>query len=160
MTLIRIAPSRRASGPPEVKEFDIQASATFPVGAPMQRDASVKGDIEEQTGLASGDPVVGVAMIGVSSGVPAAKGSTAFGTRTLVAIAQQDTEFIGTLSNASGVVQTPDANNVGVEYELLKSSSEWYVNEAGTSSPLVTVTGFDAGIKAVWFKFLSAQIGD
>ena len=158
MTLIRIAPSRRASGPPEVKEFDIQAAATFPVGAPLSRDA-VEKDIEEQTGLSTGDSIVGVAMVGVSSGVPAAKGSTAFGTRILVAIASRDTEFIGTMINAT-VVQTPNSGNDGTLYPLVKVSNEWYVDESTNNNPVVLITGFDAGIRAVWFKFIASVIGD
>ncbi len=158
MGLIRFQPSRRSSGPPEVKEFDIQASATFPHGAPMQRD-TVESDIEEHAGGATVTGIIGVSEFGVSSGVPAAKGSTGFGTRVLVAIAQQDIEFAGTMINAS-VVQTPNAANDGTQYGMIKDGGEWYVDEADTSDVVLTITGFDANRQIVFFKFLQSAIAD
>ena len=158
MTLIRFQASRRASGPPEVREFDIQASATFPSGAPMQRD-TVPNDIEEHAGAGTTTGIIGVSMFGVSAGVPAAKGSTAYGTRVQVAIANRDTEFIGTMINA-GTIQTPNTLNDGVSYGFIKVSGEWYVDEADTSDKVLVITGFDAGIQAVWFKFLSGSISE
>ncbi|MEE8113326.1 MAG: hypothetical protein V3T23_03120 [Nitrososphaerales archaeon] len=158
MGLTRFQPSRRSSGPPEVKEFDIQASATFPHGAPMQRD-TVESDIEEHAGGATVTGIIGVSGFGASSGVPAAKGSTGFGTRMLVYIAQQDIEFAGTMINA-GTVQTPNAGNDGTEYGMLKVVGEWYVDEADTTNVVLTITGFDANTQIVFFKFLASAIAD
>ncbi len=158
MGLIRFQPSRRASGAPEYKEFDIQASATFPDGAPMQRD-TVESDIEEHAGGATVTGIIGVSAFGASSGVPAAKGSTGFGTRMGVSIAQQDTEFVGTMINA-GVVQTPNAGNDGTQYGMIKVVGEWYVDEADTSDVVLTITDFDANRQIVFFKFLASAIAD
>ena len=158
MGLIRFQPSRRASGAPEVKEFLIQGSATFTDGAPMQRD-TVEGEIEEHAGAANVTGIIGVSMFGASSGVPAAKGGTAFGTKMLVAIAQQDIEFVGTMINGS-TVQTPNAGNNGTDYGMVKVSDEWYVDEADESNVVLTITGFDANRKIVFFKFLASAIAD
>ena len=156
MGLIRFQPSRRSAGPVEYKEFDIQASATFPQGSPLQRD-TVESDIEEHAGGANVTGVIGVSMYGVSSGVPAAKGSTAFGTRLTVAIANLDTVFVGTMINA-GTVQTPDSGNDGTDYGFLKVSGEWYVDEADTSNVHLTVVDFDANRKIVFFKFIASVV--
>ena len=159
MGLIRFQPSRRSGGAPEVKEFDIQAAATFPDGAPMQRD-SVESDIEEWDESGNNvTGVIGVSMFGVSVGVPAAKGGTAFGTRVLVAIANQDTEFVGTMINAT-VIQTPVAGNDGTDYGIIKVSNEWYVDEADTTDKIVTITGFDANRQIVFFKFLASAVSN
>ncbi len=154
MGLIRIQPSRRSAGPPTYQEFDIQATATFPHGAPMQRD-TVESDIEEHAGGGTVTGIVGISMFGVAAGVPAAKGSTAYGTRVIVAIADVDTEFVGTLINAT-VVQTPDAGNNGTSYGIVKVSGEWYVDEADTSDVVLTTTGFDAALQIVFFRFLAS----
>ena len=156
MGLVRFQPSRRSAGPPEYKEFDIQASATFPQGAPLQRD-TVESDIEEHAGGATVTGIIGVAMYGVSSGVPAAKGSTAFGTRLTVAIANRDTVFVGTMINAS-VVQTPNSGNDGTEYAMIKVSGEWYVDEADVTDVVLTVVDFDANRLIVFFKFLDSAV--
>ena len=158
MGLTRFQPSRRAGGPPEIKEFDIQASATFPHGAPMQRD-TVESDIEEHAGGSTVTGIIGVSMFGVSSGVPAAKGGTAFGTRVQVAVARQDTEFAGMMINST-TIQTPAAGNNGTQYGMVKYGSEWYVDEADTSNVVLTITGFDANTKIVFFKFLASAIAD
>jgi len=156
MGLIRFQPSRRAAGAPEYKEFDIQASATFPNGAPMQRD-TVESDIEEHAGGNNVTGIIGVSMFGVSSGVPAAKGSTAFGTRLTVAIANRDTEFAGTMINST-TVQTPNSGNDGTEYGMVKVSGEWYVDEADVTDVVLTITGFDANTQIVFFKFLDSAV--
>lgn len=157
MGLIRFQPSRRSGGAPEVKEFDIQSSASFPDGAPMQRD-TVESDIEEWDPSGNNvTGVIGVSMFGVSSGVPAAKGGTAFGTKVLVAIANRDTEFVGTMINGT-TIQTPNSGNNGTEYSVLKVSGEWYVDEGDTSDVVLTVTGFDANRKVVFFKFIDSAV--
>jgi len=156
MGLIRFQPSRRSSGSPEYKEFAIQSSATFPSGAPMQRD-TVPADIEEHAGAGTTTGIIGVSMFGSSSGVPAAKGSTAFGTKMIVAIANRDTEFVGTMINGS-TVQTPVAANNGVAYGFVKVSGEWYVDEGDTSDTVLTVTGIDINRLLIFFKFLDASV--
>lgn len=157
MGLIRFQPSRRSGGAPEVKEFDIQSSASFPDGAPMQRD-TVESDIEEWDPSGNNvTGVIGVSMFGVSSGVPAAKGGTAFGTKVLVAIANRDTEFVGTMINGT-TIQTPNSENDGTEYSVLKVSGEWYVDEGDTSDVVLTITGFDANRKIVFFKFIDSAV--
>ena len=161
MGLIRFQPSRRSAGAPEVKEFDIQSSASFPDGAPLQRD-TVQKDIEEHAGGATVTGIIGVSMFGVSSGVPAAKGGTAFGTKMLVAIANRDTEFVGTMINGS-TIQTPNSDNDGTEYGIVKVSGEWYVDEGdsgttGNGHVVLTTTGFDANRKIVFFKFIDSAV--
>ena len=158
MGLIRFQPSRRSSGAPEVSEFLIQAAATFTDGAPMQRDA-VEGEIEEHAGGATVTGIIGVSMFGATVGVPTAKGGTAFGTKMLVAIAQQDIEFVGTMINGS-TVQTPNTGNDGTDYGMVKVSNEWYVDEADESNVVLTITGFDANRQIVFFKFLASAIAD
>ncbi len=156
MGLVRFQPSRRSAGSPEYKEFDIQASATFPQGAPLQRD-TVEKDIEEHTGGGTVTGIIGVAMYGVSSGVPAAKGGVAFGTRLTVAIANVDTVFVGMMINGT-TVQTPNTGNDGTSYGILKVSSEWYVDEGDTGSPVLTIVDFDANRKLVFFKWLASAV--
>ncbi len=157
MGLTRIQPSRRAAGPPEYKEFLIQGSATFPHGAPMQRD-TVEGEIEEHAGGATVTGLVGFAAFGVAAGVPAGKGSTAFGTKVTVAIANADQVFVGMMINST-TIQTPNAGNNGTDYGLVKVSGEWYVDEADETNVHVWITDFDANRKLVFFKVIGTVIG-
>lgn len=155
--LIHFQPSR-SNLAPEIRNENIQSSATFTIGAPLQRD-TVEDDVEEHAGGATVTGIIGVAMVGVASGVPAAKGGTAYGTTIPVAIAGQTVEFLGQLIN-SGTVQTPDDSNEGTQYGMIKVSNNWYVDEADTSDVVLTVTKVLPEIKAVLFKFLASAIAD
>ncbi len=157
MGLIAFQPSQRASGAPEYREFDIQASATFTIGAPLQRD-STPADIEEHGGGATVTGIMGVAMFGATSGVPALKGSTSYGTKMIVGIANTDQLFLGQMMNAS-VLQTPNSANLGVDYCMIKVSSSWYVDEADESNVVLTILKIMPDIKAVLFKFIPSAIG-
>ncbi len=156
MGLQRFQPARRASGPPEIAEFDIQASATFPAGAPVQRD-TVESDIEEAAGGATVDGIIGIGMFGVTAGLPAPKGSTGFGTRVLVAIANHDQEFWGMLSDGTDV-QVPDSGNEGTDYGIVKVSGEWYVDESDISDVVLTVTKSFPDNRTLLFKFLASAV--
>jgi hypothetical protein len=156
MGLQRFQTARRASGPPEIAEFDIEATATFSAGAPVQRDAT-PNFIEEFAGGAVVVGIVGVALFGVEAGVPAGKGSTAFGTRVLIEIANHDQEFWGQLTNGGSVV-SPSSADEGVEYGVLEVGGEWFVDQADTGDVVLTVTRAYPEIDTVLFKFLASAV--
>ena len=155
MGLIPFQPAQRASGPPEYREFDIDGSATFTIGAPLQR-AGTPSDIEEHSGVTDVTDLIGVALFGATSGVPAAKGSTAYGTRMTVGIANLDQLFLGQLTAASAVV-TPTDSDIRT-YGMLKVSNNWYVDQDDTTDVILQVVKIYPNIDAVLFKFLAASI--
>lgn len=156
MGLQRFQTARRASGPPEIAEFDIEAAATFPAGAPVTRDAT-PNFVEEHPGGATVTGILGVSLFGADTGVPEGKGSTAFGTRVLVEIPNHDQEFWGQLSNA-GVVVTPTSADEGVEYGMIKVAGEWFVDQADVGDVVLTVTRVYPEIDTVLFKFLASAV--
>ena len=155
MGLIPFQPAQRASGAPEYREFDIQASATFTHGSPMQRDAT-PSDIEEHDGGAVVTGIIGVSLFGVDSGVPSAKGSTAYGTTVIVGIANADQLFLGQLSASSAVVTPTSADKR--TYGMIKVVDDWYVDQDDTTDVVLQVITTYPNIKAVLFKFLTASI--
>ena len=156
MGLIPFQPAQRASGPPEYRAFDIQGSASFTTGAPMRRD-TVPSDIEEHGGGSDTTGVIGVAMFGATSGVPAAKGSTAYGTRMIVGIAHPDQLYLGQLTNAGAVV-TPAKSDMRT-YGMVKVTNDWYVDQEDTGGDVILqVVMIYPNIDAVLFKFLAASI--
>ena len=155
MGLIPFQPAQRASGAPEYREFDIDGSATFTIGAPMQR-AGTPSDIEEHSGDTDVTDLIGVALFGATSGVPAAKGSTAYGTKMIVGIANLDQLFLGQLT-ASGAVVTPTDSDIRT-YGMLKVSNDWYVDQDDTGNVILQVIKIYPNIDAVLFKFNSAAI--
>lgn len=150
---------RRASGPPEIRSNQaIQASATFLKGAILKRD-TVPQEIEEHAGGSSVTGIVGVALHGVTSGVPEAKGSYGYGTTCSFIIPNPDQEFVGQLVSAALPVLAPATTDIGVSYGVVKGSdSVWYVDRADTSDVVVRVTKIDINTKLVWFKFLPAAV--
>ena len=156
MGLIPFQPAQRASGPPEYREFDIEGSATFTIGAPMQRNSGAPSDIEEHDGGSDSTDLIGVALFGATSGVPAAKGSTAYGTRMTVGIANLDQLFLGQLTASSAVV-TPTDSDIRT-YGMLKVSNDWYVDQDDTGNVILQVVKIYPNIDAVLFKFLAAAI--
>ena len=155
MGLIPFQPAQRASGPPEFREFDIDGSATFTIGAPLKR-ASAPSDIEEHGGGGDVTDIIGVALFGASSGVPAAKGSTAYGTKMTVGIANLDQLFLGQLTNASAVV-TPADSDIRT-YGMLEVGGSWYVDQEDMGQVVLQVITIYPNIDAVLFKFLAAAI--
>ena len=155
MGLIAFQPAQRASGPPEYREFDIDGSATFTIGAPMQR-AGTPSDIEEHSGGSDVTDLIGVALFGATSGVPALKGSTSYGTKMTVGIANLDQLFLGQLT-ASGAVVTPAVSDIRT-YGMLKVGNDWFVDQDDTSQVILQVVTIYPNIDAVLFKFNSAAI--
>ena len=156
MGLIHFQPAQRASGAPEYREFDIQAATSFTIGAPMQRNGGTPSDIEEHDGDTDVQDIIGVALFGATSGVPAAKGSTAYGTKMTVGIANLDQLFLGQLTSASAVV-TPTKSNIRT-YGMLKVTNDWYVDRDDTGQIVLQVIKIYPNIDAVLFKFNAAAI--
>ena len=155
MGLIPFQPAQRASGAPEYREFDIQASATFTKVAPMQRDGT-PSEIEEHSGTSTVTGVIGVALFGATSGVPAGKGSTAYGTRMLVGIAHPDQLYLAQLT-ASGAVVTPAKSDIRT-YGMLKVGNDWYVDQDDTGNVILQVVVIYPNIDALLFKFITSAI--
>ena len=157
MGLIPFQPAQRASGPPEYREFDIQAGTTFTIGAPMQRNSGTPSDIEEHSGGGDSTDLIGVALFGATSGVPAGKGSTAYGTRMIVGIAHPDQLYLGQLTNAGAVV-TPAKSDMRT-YGMVKVTNDWYVDQEDIGGDVILqVVTIYPNIDAVLFKFLAASI--
>ena len=103
--------------------------------------------------------IIGIAMVGVESGVPEAKGGTAYGTEVPIYIPNSDQIFSGLMRDATGI-EIPTVNNVGRSYGLVKLAADkiWYVDEADTTNTHVTVVDFDLGTNLVFFKFLASAV--
>ena len=160
MSAVRIQAARRASGPPEIRHFKPKSDATFTAGALVARGTSADAElIVEHAGGATVTGIIGIAMVGVESGVPEAKGGTAYGTEVPIYIPNSDQIFSGLMQDASGI-EIPTENNVGRSYGLVKLAADkiWYVDETDTSNNHVTVVDFDLGTNLVFFKFLASAV--
>lgn len=161
MGFVHIQPAARADGPWEVRNFSIESGATFKQGAPVARDGTNTENVEEHAGGATVTGLLGFAMVGVSSGVPEAKGDVAYGATIPVALANDDTEFMGPLLNADAIVTPVKATHEGVSYGLIKHSTllYWGVDEADTTNVHVRITRVFPELKLVAFKVLPSVIG-
>lgn len=155
MGLFHFQPSRRASGPPEVREMDPTASATLTLGEPVQRNSSDPEQIEPHTGGATVTGILGVSMGKVTSGVPG------IGPKVPIAIAGNDVEFLGQIYDVSaGAIATAAAGtHEGVSFGMIEVNGNWYVDEEDTIHIVLRVTQVLEDINAVLFKFLPAAIG-
>lgn len=131
---------------------------TYPRGTPVTWDTSSQElDEHDLGGTTTG--FVGVSLEGVVSGDadnPSGKVNYAKASRSNV--------FIAKLVNGSGEVQTPDIDNVGVEYGLRKQGSgsdAWFaVDESDTTDTVVEVIGYDEDREVVFLKFLEDAIDE
>lgn len=162
MGLIHFQPARRTSEF-EVADFALKSDAAFKRGAPVKRNATATQILEfgggtDVTGL------LGFAMGGALAGLPAAKGTYAYGTTVAVAMANEETEYMGQLISAvNGTIVTPAASNVRT-YGIVKNTSgdntdEWFIDVSETTSLILTVTRIFPEIKAVLFKLIPTVIG-
>jgi len=153
---IKFKPSRTTLSAFEVRNALPESSATFVVGAPLQRDNTNTDEIEEHAGGATVTGIIGVAGAPVTSGTPE------FRSDALYYAANQQTEFVGQVIS-SGTVQTistTPGTYEGNEYGMVKSGSDWYVDAADITNVHLTVTKEMPEINAVLFKFLATAISD
>lgn len=161
MGLIHFQPSRKSDPGFDVREFPVEASATFTIGAPLQRDSSNKDECEEHAGSSTVTGIIGVAMQAVATaGVPD------FGSKVQVAVASKDVEYIGQIyDTGESVVATilDDGTYEGKTFGFIKVSGNWYLDEDDTSDVVAIVTKEMPGIGgagAVLFKFIASAIGE
>lgn len=129
---------------------------TYPTGTPVTW-ATGSQELDEHALGATVTGIAGVSMEGVSAGDahnPSGTVNFAKATRSNV--------FVSKLVNGSGVVQTPDAANIGLSYGLLKVGTGldmWFgVDESDTTNVVVKVVGIDTERDLVFFKFIESAI--
>jgi hypothetical protein len=149
-------------GFPEGEELPLSAtSQTFAPGTPVTFDTGADNGIEEAPGGATVTNIKGIAQDGVVANVsnnPSGKINVVYAGRGNV--------FMAKLINGSGVVQTPDLDNVHAVYGILKQGTGvnqwWGVDESDTTDVVVEVLGFDLNIGGtggvVFFKFIESAI--
>ena len=156
MGLIRIQPSRTNLAALEIIEFPPEASTTFRVGAPLQRDSGGgnPSQVEEHAGGATVTGILGFAQNACTSGTPD------FTSVIQVARANAQTDFIGQVISVA-TVQTiaGDGTYLGNEYGLLKVSSEWYLDADDETNVHVMVMKELPEINCVLFRVISTAIG-
>lgn len=145
-------------GWPEARGRTPGSDQTYPAGTPLAWDTSSQ-ELDEHGGGATVTGIIGVSLDGVVSGEadnPSGEVNYAAATRANMFCAQ--------LVNGSGVVQTVDAANIGVQYGILKvgtgSDQWWGVDEADTTDVVVEVEKIDTHRNLVFFKFLESAIAE
>ena len=73
-----------------------------------------------------------------------------------VAIADSEQEFSARMVNGATDPVTPLQTDIGAQYGVAKSGSEWYVNQADTVNVVVVVTDIRTDDNVVLVKFLKA----
>lgn len=143
-------------GWPEALERTPGSDQTYPRGTPVTWDESSQ-ELDEHAGGATVTNILGITLEGVTSGAahnPSGKVSFARATQSNI--------FVAKLTDSSGVVQTPDAANIGVQYGILKNGTGldqwWSVDEGDTSQVVVEVTGIDTERDVVFFKFITSAV--
>lgn len=150
----------RGRSAPQVQNFDLKSDAAFNIGAPVKRH-STANQVLEHGGGAAVTGILGFAIGGAASGLPAAKGTYAYGTQVGVYMAQLNQEYLGQIvSGDSDTVLTPAVSDLRT-YGIVKAtaSSNWYIDRSDTTDVVVTVTQIFADIKCVLFKIISTAIG-
>lgn len=147
---------------PQVQNFDLKSDAAFAIGAPVKRH-STPTQILEFGGGADVTGLLGFAIGGASAGLPAAKGTYAYGTQVGVYMANAEQEYIGQIvSGDSDTVLTPASSDLRT-YGIIKSTSSglWYIDQADTTHVVVTVTQIfpGTGLNFVLFKIIPSAIG-
>lgn len=158
----QFAPFQEAKGRvgPDVMHFDLKSDAAFNIGAPVKRHSTATQILEfgggtDVTGL------LGFALVGAASGLPAAKGTYAYGTKVPIYKAREGGSYIGQLvSGDSDTIVTPAASNLRT-YGIIKSTAtgNWYIDVSETTSLILTVTKIYIDLKFVEFELISTVIG-
>ncbi len=162
MGLIQFQPSRRQSEF-EVANFDLKSDAAFLRGAPVKRN-STPNQILEFGGGTDVTGLLGFAMGGAASGLPAALGEYAYGTKVTVAMANADTEYLGQIiASVNTDPITPVASDLRT-YGIVKNTTggntgAWFIDQSETTSLILTITRIFPEIKAVLFKLIPSVIG-
>lgn len=162
MGYVAIHAARKSGGAPTIQNFPIESAASFKQGSPVARDGTNTENIEEHAGGATVTGLLGFATVGVSAGLPEAKGDTPYGTRIPVEMASDDeVDWIGMLLNADAIVTPDPAVHEGVSYGLIKHSVDgwWGVDEADTTDVHVRVIKCLPEVNCVLFKVLPSVIG-
>lgn len=149
---IRIQPSRFdvSRGVPPIRNRGIVAAQTFTKGAPLALNA---GSVQEHAGGATVTGFYAIANEDVTAGASSGPESTLCNASEC----HPSQIFMGQLDNG-GSVATVDAANLDVDYGLLETSGDWYVDELDVTNVVVQVVDIDTDLNVVFFKFLASAI--
>lgn len=133
---------------------------TYPIGTPVTWDTGSQ-ELDEHALSTTVTGILGVSLDGVDSGTADNPSGN-----VVYAYAGRMNVFMAALTNGSGVVQTPDAANVDVQYGLLKTGTgldAWFsVDEDDTTNVVAQVVGYDTHLNGgngiVFFKFIESAI--
>lgn len=152
-----------SGGYPEGRNYSPSSDTaqTYPAGTPVTFDTGAQNGIEEHALGATVTNILGLTTEGVTAGV-----SSNPDTKVGVISANRSNIFMAKLINGSGVVQTPDDDNLLAQYGLLKVGSgadAWFgVDESDTTHVVIEVIGYDTEIDGptgvVYFKFIESAI--
>ena len=153
MGLIRFQPSQFRANAPEIIHYPPEASATFAIGAPLQRDSNPEF-VEEHAG---GSTVTGI--VGTALG-PSTSGSPAIGDKVPVAMADTTTLWLGQVYDVSGsaVATAAVGTHEGVQFGMIKVGNDWYVDEEDASNVVLRVIKVLPKINAVLFRWIDTAI--
>lgn len=155
MGFIPIQPSRSQQAP-EYLQMDPSASVTLTIGEPVQRVSGTPSQIEAFSG---GGTVLG--LVGFNQG-KVVSGTPEIGTTTPVAVARQDTLYMGQIYDvsesavATAVVTTHEGN----DYGLIEAGGNWYVDEEDETNVHVFVVKVLTELNAVLFRVIASVIAD
>lgn len=156
-------------GTVQCRHYPVKSGEDFVQGAPLTINA---GEVDE---VDTNDVTLIVGVAGAedasafgygASDHPDSRFVTGRANNVPVYIANRSTVFSGQLSNGTTSLVVPDAANVGVSYGIIRQSDgTWTVDEADTTTLVVTVAGFvtqgpecaDAFGK-VFFKFIASTL--
>lgn len=132
---------------------------TFILGAVLQ---STGGEVIVSVADPAAGTIVGIALQGAATnpGYDAANSPATFTGRSqkVSVIRPSDTVIlVGQLTNGSSALVTPAIADVEAQYGITAYSGIWTVDKAKTGgSARVTVVGFDADLKQVFFKIIAS----
>lgn len=142
-----------------IQAMQYATGQTFILGAVLQ---STGGEVIVSVADPASGTVVGVALQGAATnpGYDAANSPATFtGRRQTVSVCRPNDEtiFVGQLTNGSSALVTPAIADVEAQYGITAYSGIWTVDKAKTGgSARVNVVGFDADLKQVFFKWISS----
>ena len=144
-------------GAPESEDMVPTASATFSLGAPLQRNSSNKDTIEEAAGGATVTGIIGIA------GQPCASGVPNFGAKVQVFRVTDQISVLGQVYDSGGAAVATvagDGTYLGNTYGIVKVAGDWFVDEDDTTNVVLTVVKELPELNAVLFTFIGSAIAD
>lgn len=154
--MLHFQPARLGGlGAPEVEGMTPTATASFPLGAPLQRNSGNPDTVEEHAGGATVTGLIGIAAQPSTSGVPG------FGSQVEVFRVTDQISVLGQVHSSAAIATVAgDGTYLGNQYGMLKFNGDWVIDADDVTNVVATVVKEMPEINAVLFKFISSVIAD